>query len=148
MRRNDVIRLHEGFLRHLPVAADDFRDVHRFPAVLESPAGKVVRHDVEVLLEGNRAGIEVDEDEAAPRADSRFGQAEVAIADVLEVPPARNRTHTAVELPAEAMKRAAEVLDVLVREQQLAPAMRAGIVECADRPSAWRVIRSDRPTTS
>ncbi len=103
------------------------------------------RHDLEVLLEGNRAGIQVDEDEAAPRADSRLGQAEVAIADVLEIPSARDRTHAAVELPAEAVKRAAEVLDVLVRQQQLAPAMRAGIVERADR-SVGLARDQQRPT--
>ena len=46
------------------------------------------------------------------------------------------------------MKGTTELLDVPVREQQLAAAMRAGIVERADRTVGLRATSSDRPTTS
>ncbi len=133
VRRDDVIRLHERFLRHLPVAADALGHMHGLPAVLEPPALEVPRQHVKVLLERHGRGVHVDENEPAPRADARLGQAQIAVGDVLEIPATGNGTHAAVELPAEAMERAAEMFDVPVREQQLAAAVRAGVVQCPDR---------------
>ena len=46
-----VVRLHEGLLRDLPVAAQDLADVHLLEAVLERPVGELRGEVAEVLGE-------------------------------------------------------------------------------------------------
>ena len=63
VRGDDVVRLHERFLRHLPVAGEDARHVSLLVAIGEIPALEVAWKIAEVLLERLAVGVHLDRSE-------------------------------------------------------------------------------------
>ena len=133
MRRDDMERLHERFLGDLPVARDHLADMHRLPALLRLPAGEVRRQHAQVLGERCRVRVHVQEYEATPAFHARLRQREIGIVQVREIPAAGHRIDLAVELPAKAVERTAELRQVRRLRQQLATSVRAGVVVGAKR---------------
>ncbi len=107
--RDDVERLHERLLRELPVAAQDLPDVDLLVAVLERPRGEVLRQRAQMLGQRSGLGIEVDEHEPAPGVDLDRRKGPL-LADLREVPAARDVRDGAVEVPGDAVERAGQVV--------------------------------------
>ena len=127
-----VVALAEGLLHHLPVGPHHLADVALDVAALHVPPGEVLRQPTEELLQGHAVGIRVDEHEPSPGADLDLRQRPLAVVDVLEVPPRRHMAEGAVQLPREAVERAAHLAATPADVFQLPPAVEAGVVERLD----------------
>ena len=138
MGGDDVHRLHERLLGDLPVAAQHLRHVDLDEAVLERPPGEVVVELADVLRQRRRRRVGVDEHEPAPGRDLHLAQAPVGrILDLREVPRARDVQQRPVDLPAEAVERAAELRrPAAALGPQQAAAVQAHVVERLDRARA------------
>jgi hypothetical protein len=128
-----VIGLLEGFQRGLPVALHD-RRAPRPDAVILQP--------VEIERAGDRRQIVLQrgpfpglahEDEAAPCADRRLGQAQLFLGDAGEVGLVEDMAVLAVERPAPAMEGAGELGEVAAALGELGAAMEAGVEIGLDR---------------
>jgi hypothetical protein len=122
-----VVGLAERLLRDLPVRVDELRGVRLDAQVLEPPALELRAQVRDPLVERLTVAIRVEEDEAAPAAHGQRRQRELRILDVPEVPARRHVLQLAVERPAEAMERAAQLRGAAVVFLQESSAMEAGI---------------------
>ena len=139
MRRHHVVGLHEGLLRHLPVAPQLLRHVHRLVAPLERDRLEVPVDIAEEVLEGFRLVVRVDEHPPTPAPHAHRRQAVRLRAHRREIPLARHFLQRAVDAPVPAVERAAKAVQPLaVLGQQRPPAVEAGIGEGLDlvRPGA------------
>jgi len=128
----DVERFAERLLGDLPVGLDDLRDVGLHVAVAQVPAVEVGGQLPDELLEGLSVRIGVDEDEPVPRPDLDFGQVEALIRHVRKVPLGGDVLQAAIEVPGEAVERAADLRAVAVVLLQLTTAVQAGVREGLD----------------
>ena len=131
MRGVDVERLAERLLGDLPVGRDDLRHVRLHVAVAEVPAIEVGGELPDEVVERLGVRVGVDEHEAVPRADLDLGQREALGGDVREVPRGGDVLEAAVEVPGEAVERAADLRAVAVVLLELAATVEAGV---RDRP--------------
>ena len=124
-----VQALVEGLLRDLPVAAQLLRHVRLDVAVLEVPHAEVLGQRAEEVLQRLGVRIRVDEDEPAPGADLGLGQlpgVPVGL-DLGELVGAGHVAQRPVQLPGEAVERAAELAAPAVEVLECPPAVQAGV---------------------
>ena len=114
--RDDVKRLHEGLLCHLPVRWQDLCAPGLQIARFRLPVAEVVGQSAQMLGERRCLEVHVDEDPAAPGVHLHCRQSEVRAIDVWEIPVGGDAAIAAVKIPAEAMEGADEARGVaLVR---------------------------------
>src|SRR3954451_8974457 len=109
-------------------------------AVLEVPAGEVLRERAEEVLEGLGVRVGVDEDEPAPGADLGLRQLPLRAVrlDARELAEGRGEAERPVEPPGEAVEAAPELAAAAVVVLERPPAVQAGVdegldaVACAD----------------
>src|SRR5262249_15614583 len=131
MSSDDMERLHKGFLRHLPVASQDFRDVRLLVAFLEGPSPKLIGElGSEELFEWLCVRIRIDKHKAAPGADPGLGQTPCRGLEVWKIPLAGNVFESSVDAPGEPVEGTAEFgrAEAPLLAQQTS-AMEAGVVE-------------------
>ena len=110
VRRYNVVRLHEGLLRDLPVAPQLFGNMRGLVAAFKGNWFKMPVDIAQKLLQRPGLVIRVYEHESPPathlhrRKTVRFGT------DRREVPLARHFLQCSVEFPGPAMKRTAELM--------------------------------------
>src|SRR2546430_16441523 len=107
---DDVEGFHECFLGDLPVAAEDFCDVRLLVAAFQWPSLELIAQlATEKIFERLRILIGIDEDEAAPSGDLRFGERPFGGLELRKIPRTGNELEGSIEIPGEAVKRAAKL---------------------------------------
>ena len=128
-----VPSLHEGFGGDFPVGRDLLGHPDHRGAFFMPPALEVIGQGGEEFLQAGAARFLAQEDVAGPAADLGFGQLQLFLAQVLEVPRTGHLPERAVGIPRKAMERAGEGIGIAVLRAQLAAAVQADVVEGADR---------------
>src|SRR6476659_6155108 len=127
MSCDHVERLHEGFLRDLPIHPQNLGDVHAGVTVLQRPALEERRQFAKVFLERFAVRIRIYEDEAAPGADPNLREPERVRLDLREVPRTRHALELSGKRPAKTVERALQLADPASAVTQGAAAMQARV---------------------
>ena len=114
-------RLQECLQSDLPVTPHVLDHVYGLEAIAQprTSHGHVANDVTELLLKRSGVRVEVDEDETLPRGDLVFGEIEVRLVHVLEVPRAGKILQRAVEVPAEPVIGTAQLGHITVDITQL-----------------------------
>ncbi|MCY1435779.1 hypothetical protein D9M71_518860 [compost metagenome] len=132
MGRTGVHGLHEGFLGDLPVAGHAPLHVGDGDRAFEVVVLEVLGQHAEVFQQRGCVLVLVDEHEAAPAFHPHLRQLELAGFEMLEVPGGGHALEVALQVPGEAVVRAAQLVGGAAAHAQRTATVQAGVVEAAD----------------